>query len=163
MGLYPSVNAPLGPLYLPTNEGGFLLQDKAPFIFLYRGVAALVAWFKLVLKLIIFPFLVLDGCVWRYLRTTKMQTGGFCMQRVRIAMQPVLISAAKPSTAAAAASWQSDNLVSQRPFFRCGGLSSLQIRPLASVAEAPVRRHRSMSAVRASVEENGSSTGLFLP
>jgi hypothetical protein len=82
---------------------------------------------------------------------------------VRIAMQPVLISAAKPSTAAAAASWQSDNLVSQRPFFRCGGLSSLQIRPLASVAEAPVRRHRSMSAVRASVEENGSSTGLFLP
>ncbi len=91
-----------------------------------------------------------------------MQTGGFCMQRVRIAMQPVLISAAKPSTAAAA-SWQSDNLVSQRPFFRCGGLSSLQIRPLASVAEAPVWRHRSMSAVRASVEENGSSTGLFLP
>ncbi|CAM6065966.1 unnamed protein product [Sphagnum tenellum] len=85
-----------------------------------------------------------------------MQTGGFCMQRVRIAMQPVVISAAKPSTvaAAAAASWQSDNLVCQRPFFRCGGLSSLQIRPLASVAEAPVRRHRSMSAVRASVEEN---------
>jgi hypothetical protein len=84
---------------------------------------------------------------------------------VRIAMQPVVISAAKPSTvaAAAAASCQSDNLVSQRPFFRCGGLSSLQIRPLASVAEAPVWRHRSMSAVRASVEENGSSTGLFLP
>ncbi len=92
-----------------------------------------------------------------------MQTGGFCMQRVRIAMQPVLISAAKPSTAAAASSCQSDNLVSQRPFFRCGGPSSLQIRPLASVAEAPVWRHRSMSAVRASVEENGSSTGLFLP
>ncbi len=85
------------------------------------------------------------------------------MQRVRIAMQPVVISAAKPSVAAAAAACQSDNLVSQRPFFRCGGLSSLQFRPLASVAEAPVWRRRSMSAVRASVEENGSSTGLFLP
>ncbi|CAK9869455.1 unnamed protein product [Sphagnum jensenii] len=92
-----------------------------------------------------------------------MQTGGFCMQRVRIAMQPVLISAAKPSTvAAAAASCQSDNLVSQRPFFRCGGLSSLQIRPLASVAEAPVWRHRSMSVVRASVEENGTPVAPFL-
>jgi hypothetical protein len=86
------------------------------------------------------------------------------MQRVRIAMQPVVISAAKPSTAAAAACCQSNNLVSQRRFFRCGGLSSLQIRPLASVApETPVRRHRSMSPLRASVEENGSSTGLFLP
>jgi hypothetical protein len=83
-------------------------------------------------------------------------------------MQPVVISVAKPSTVAAAAAasacCQSDNFVSQRRFFRCGGLSSLQIRPLASVAEAPVWRHRSMSAVRASVEENGSSsTGLFLP
>jgi hypothetical protein len=94
-----------------------------------------------------------------------MQTGGLCMQRVRIAMQPVVISAAKPSTAAAAAAapCYSDNLVSQRRFFRCGGLSSLQIRPLASVAEAPVWCHRSMSPVRASVEENGSSIGLFLP
>jgi hypothetical protein len=87
-----------------------------------------------------------------------MQTGGLCMQRVRIALQPVVISAAKPSTAC-----QSDNLISQRQFFRCGGLSSLQIRPLASVAEAPLWRHRSMSTVRASVEENGSSTGLFRP
>jgi len=78
-------------------------------------------------------------------------------------MQPVVISAAKPSTAAAAACCQSNNLVSQRRFFRCGGLSSLQIRPLASVAETPVWRHRSMSTLRASVEENGSSTGLFLP
>jgi hypothetical protein len=93
-----------------------------------------------------------------------MQTGGLCMQRVRITLQPVVISAAKPSTAAAAATaCQSDNLISQRRFFRRGGLSSLQIRPLASVAEAPLWRHRSMSTVRASVEENGSSTGLFLP
>jgi hypothetical protein len=84
------------------------------------------------------------------------------MQRVRIALQPVVISAAKPSTAAATAC-QSDNLISQRQFFRCGGLSSLQIRPLASVAEAPLWRHRSMSTVRVSVEENGSSTDLFLP
>jgi hypothetical protein len=92
-----------------------------------------------------------------------MQTGGLCMQRVRITLQPVVISAAKPSTTAAATACQSDNLISQRRFFRCGGLSSLQIRPLASVAEAPLWRHRSMSTVRASVEENGSSTGLFLP
>jgi hypothetical protein len=78
-------------------------------------------------------------------------------------MQPVVISAAKPSPVAAAAACHSDILVSHRPFFRCGLLSSLQIRPLASVAQAPVWRHRSMSAVRASVEEIGSSTGLFLP
>ncbi len=37
VSLTPSVNAPLGPLYLPTNEGGFLLQDKAPFIFFIAG------------------------------------------------------------------------------------------------------------------------------
>ncbi|CAK9222450.1 unnamed protein product [Sphagnum troendelagicum] len=88
-----------------------------------------------------------------------MQTGGLCMQRVRITLQPVVISAAKPFTATAC---QSDNLVSQRRFFRCGGLSSLQIRPLASVAEAPLRRHRSMSTVRASVEENGTPVSPFL-
>ncbi len=56
MSLTPSVNAPLGPLYLPTNEGGFLLEDKAPFSF-YGGGSCLVTWFKAGLKLIVFHFL----------------------------------------------------------------------------------------------------------